>query len=48
MIVSRKSDKGVLRKVLIKHGIETQDRIRKRSGKWNGVSEVRKWRELDT
>jgi hypothetical protein len=47
MIVSRKTDKGFLRKVLIKHGIETRDRIRKRSGKWSGISEVRKWRELD-
>lgn len=29
----------------MKHAIETQDRLRKKSGKWNGVSEIRKWRE---
>ncbi|MEK6682583.1 MAG: ribbon-helix-helix protein, CopG family [Nitrospirota bacterium] len=29
----------------IKHAIEVQDRLRKKSGKWNGVSEIRKWRE---
>lgn len=34
------------RKARIKHAITTQDRLRKKSGKWNGVSEVRKWREM--
>ena len=26
--------------------IEIQDKLKKKSGMWNGVSEVRKWREL--
>jgi len=30
----------------IKRAIEIQDKLKKKSGKWNGVSEVRKWREL--
>ena len=30
----------------IKRAIETQDKLKKKSGKWSGVSEVRKWREL--
>lgn len=34
------------RKARIKHAIKIQDRLRKKSGKWNGVSEIRKWREL--
>ena len=29
-----------------KRAIETQDKLKKKAGKWNGVSEVRKWREL--
>ena len=29
-----------------KRAIETQDKLKKKTGKWNGVSEVRKWREL--
>lgn len=33
------------RRERIKRGIGMQDRLRKRSGKWNGVAEVRKWRE---
>ena len=28
------------------HAIEIQDKLKKKSGMWNGVSEVRKWREL--
>lgn len=28
-----------------KRAIEIQDKIKKKSGAWNGVSEVRKWRE---
>ena len=30
----------------IKRAIETQDKLKKKTGKWGGVSEVRKWREL--
>ena len=30
----------------IKRAIEIQDKLKKKSGKWSGVSEVRKWREL--
>jgi len=33
------------RKARIKHAISIQDKLRKRSGKWNGVSEIRKLRE---
>ena len=29
-----------------KRAIETQDRLRKKAGKWDGVSEIRKWREM--
>jgi metal-responsive CopG/Arc/MetJ family transcriptional regulator len=34
------------RKERIRHAIDTQDRLRKKSGRWNGVSEIRKWREM--
>ncbi|MBI4378959.1 MAG: ribbon-helix-helix protein, CopG family [Nitrospinae bacterium] len=30
----------------IKNAIDIQDRLRKKSGKWNAVSELRKWREM--
>lgn len=30
----------------IKRAIEIQNELKKKSGRWNGVSEVRKWREL--
>lgn len=29
----------------IKQAIKIQDKLRQKSGRWNGVSEVRKWRE---
>ena len=29
----------------IKQAIKIQDKLREKSGKWNGISEVRKWRE---
>jgi hypothetical protein len=28
------------------NSIKIQDKLRKKAGKWDGVSEVRKWREL--
>jgi metal-responsive CopG/Arc/MetJ family transcriptional regulator len=34
-----------LRKVRIKRSIDVQDKLRKKAGKWNGVSEIRRWRE---
>lgn len=34
------------RKEQAKRAIDIQDRLRKKSGKWNGVSEIRKWREM--
>jgi metal-responsive CopG/Arc/MetJ family transcriptional regulator len=34
-----------LRRLRVKRSIEIQDKLRKKSGKWNGVSEIRKWRE---
>jgi metal-responsive CopG/Arc/MetJ family transcriptional regulator len=33
------------RKDRMKRALDTQDKLRKKSGKWDGVSEVRKWRE---
>ncbi len=35
----------VRRKERVKHAIVTQDRLRRKSGKWDGVSELRKWRK---
>lgn len=29
----------------IKEAIKIQDRLRKKAGKWDGVAEIRKWRE---
>jgi metal-responsive CopG/Arc/MetJ family transcriptional regulator len=29
----------------IRMAIKTQDRLREKSGKWDGVTEIRKWRE---
>jgi len=34
------------RKTLIKHAIDVQDRLRRKSCKWDGVSEIREWREM--
>lgn len=34
------------RKALIRRAIALQEKLRKKSGKWNGVSEIRKWREM--
>ncbi len=34
------------RKERIKRAIEIQNRLRDKSGKWDGVSELRKWREM--
>ncbi|HCC68290.1 MAG TPA: hypothetical protein DEP99_00150 [Nitrospiraceae bacterium] len=33
------------KKELRRHAIDIQDRLRKKSGKWDGVLEIRKWRE---
>jgi len=33
------------RKARIKKAIDIQNRLRERAGKWNGVSDLRKWRE---
>lgn len=30
----------------IRMAIKTQDRLREKSGKWDGVTEIRKWREV--
>jgi metal-responsive CopG/Arc/MetJ family transcriptional regulator len=35
------------RKRRVKLAIDTQDRLRKKSGRWDGVSEIRKWREME-
>jgi len=29
----------------IREAMEIQDKLRKKAGKWNGVAEIRKWRE---
>lgn len=34
------------RKERIRHAIDIQNRLRKKSGKWDGVSELRRWREM--
>ena len=34
------------RKGRIKHAIDIQNRLRGKTGKWDGVSELRKWREM--
>lgn len=33
------------RKERIKRALDAQDKLRKKSGRWDGVAEVRKWRE---
>jgi len=33
------------RRERMKRALDIQDKVRKKSGRWNGVSEVRKWRE---
>jgi hypothetical protein len=35
------------RKRHVKLAIDTQDRLRKKSGRWDGISEIRKWREME-
>ena len=35
-----------LRKERLAHAIETQNKLKKKAGKWDGVSDVRRWREL--
>ena len=35
-----------LRRERMGKAIDTQNRLRKKSGKWNGVAEVRKWRKI--
>lgn len=34
-----------IKKKKIGHAIEVQDRLRKKSGHWDAVSELRRWRE---
>ena len=33
------------RKARLRHAIACQDRLREKSGNWDGVAEIRKWRE---
>lgn len=35
-----------IRKERLMNSIKIQDKLRKKAGKWDGVSEVKKWREL--
>lgn len=35
-----------LRKKRIIHSMKIQDKLRKKSAQWDGVSEIRKWREF--
>jgi len=35
------------RKEALSRAVEVQDRLRKKSGKWDGAGEIRKWREKD-
>ncbi len=32
-------------KELRRHSINVQDKLRKKSGRWDGVAEIRRWRE---
>lgn len=41
----RRSMEAIVKRKKIRDAISLQDRLRKKSGKWDGVSEVRKWRE---
>lgn len=34
-----------VRKKRIKHAIDVQDRLRKKSRKWDAITELRRWRE---
>ena len=34
-----------IRRKRIQHAIEVQDRLRKKSKKWDAISELRRWRE---
>jgi len=35
-----------IRKEQLMKAIKVQDNLKKKAGKWDGVSEIRKWREL--
>jgi len=35
-----------IRKEQLTKAIKVQDNLKKKAGKWDGVSEIRKWREL--
>ncbi len=35
-----------LRRERLSHAIKIQDKLREKSGRWDGVSEVRKWRDI--
>ena len=39
-LVEEKRKNGIL------HAIDEQNGLRKKAGKWDGVAEIRKWREL--
>ena len=41
-----RKNEEVRRKERVKHAINVQDRLREKSGAWNGVSELRKWRKI--
>ncbi len=34
-----------IRKKRVAHAIDVQDRLREKSGEWDSISELRKWRE---
>ena len=40
----RRLEEG-LRKERMRRALDTQDKLRKKAGRWDGVAEVRKWRE---
>lgn len=42
----QQSKEELRRKERARQALEVQDRLRKKSGAWKGVSEIRKWREL--
>jgi metal-responsive CopG/Arc/MetJ family transcriptional regulator len=35
-----------IRRAKAARAVQVQDRLRKKAGKWNGMAELRKWREM--
>ena len=42
---AQKSMEETIQREKMREAVSLQDRLRKKSGRWDGVAEVRKWRE---